>query len=219
MQRFSNSQRLQGEWAKSMPAQLQAISGGSSILLDKPILLLGRDPECDIQLESPKISRRHCCIAQVGDYLVVRDLGSTNGIRINGVRVVEGHLKGGDELTIGNHRYQVRWDALMPASVPAAPKKAVVPAGHPVDDPTAGVQEDAVLESCEEPVPIAEPAGAPPADVPRSKSPAEIPIPPEEDSSEDSSYTPGPPDDIGSALPDPIDLAPPQQPQPHITPP
>ena len=45
---------------ESMPAQLQAINGGSSILLDKPILLLGRDPECDIQLESPKISRRHC---------------------------------------------------------------------------------------------------------------------------------------------------------------
>ena len=153
-----------------MPAQLQAISGGSSILLDKPILLLGRDPECDIQLESPKISRRHCCIAQVGDYLVVRDLGSTNGIRINGVRVVEGHLKGGDELTIGNHRYQVRWDAMMAVSVPAGPNKAVIPAGHPVDDPTAGVQEDAVLESCEEPVPIAEPAGAPPADVPRIDS-------------------------------------------------
>ena len=107
----------------------------------------------------------------------------------------------------------------MAVSVPAGPNKAVIPAGHPVDDPTAGVQEDAVLESCEEPVPIAEPAGAPPADVPRSKSPCAIPIPPEEDSSEDSSYTPRPPDDIGSALPDHIDLAPPQQPHPQVTPP
>ena len=94
-----------------MPAQLVALTEGPNILLDKPILLLGRHPECDIQIESHKISRRHCCIAQVEDYLTVRDLGSTNGIRINGVRVQEGRLKPNDELTIGNSRYRVRWDA------------------------------------------------------------------------------------------------------------
>jgi pSer/pThr/pTyr-binding forkhead associated (FHA) protein len=92
-----------------MPAQLVALNDGPNILVDKPILLLGRHPECDIQIESRKISRRHCCIAQVEDYLVVRDLDSTNGIRINGVRVVEGKLHPGDEVTIGNHRYQVTW--------------------------------------------------------------------------------------------------------------
>src|SRR5438046_8355676 len=94
-----------------MPAQLVSLSDGPSIHLDKPILLLGRHPECDIQIESRKISRRHCCIAQVEDYLVVRDLGSTNGIRINGVRVLEGRLRGSDELTLGNSRSKVRWAA------------------------------------------------------------------------------------------------------------
>jgi predicted component of type VI protein secretion system len=93
-----------------MPAQLLALTDGPSILLDKPILLLGRHGECDIQLNSRKVSRRHCCIAQVHDYLVVRDLGSTNGIRINGHRVVEGRLGAGDELTVGNFRYQVYLD-------------------------------------------------------------------------------------------------------------
>ena len=109
-----------------MPAQLVALTDGPSILLDKPILLLGRDPECDIQLDSRKVSRRHCCIAQVGEYLVVRDLASTNGIRINGVRVVEGRLKAGDEVTIGGFRYLVRWDTVpglrTPPSGPRAPK-------------------------------------------------------------------------------------------------
>ena len=57
-----------------MPAQLVALSEGPNILLDKPVLLLGRHPECDIQIDSRKISRRHCCIAQVEDHLVVRDL-------------------------------------------------------------------------------------------------------------------------------------------------
>jgi predicted component of type VI protein secretion system len=93
-----------------MPAQLVALSEGHRIVVNKPIVLIGRDAECDIQFDSRKISRRHCCIAQIGDQLIVRDLGSTNGIRINGVRVVEGYLKAGDELSIGSHRYQVRWD-------------------------------------------------------------------------------------------------------------
>src|SRR5436190_7194505 len=95
-----------------MPPQLVSLTDGPNILLDKPILLLGRHQECDIQLGSRKVSRRHCCIAQVTDYLVVRDLGSTNGIRINGVRVVEGRLRTDDELTIGSYRYRVSWDAL-----------------------------------------------------------------------------------------------------------
>src|SRR4051794_23378835 len=101
-----------------MPAQLVSLTDGPSILLDKPILLLGRHPECDIQIDSRKISRRHCCIAQVSDYLVVRDLGSTNGIRINGVRVLEGRLKVDDELTIGGYRYRVNWDSQAPRHGP-----------------------------------------------------------------------------------------------------
>jgi pSer/pThr/pTyr-binding forkhead associated (FHA) protein len=76
-----------------MPPQLVALTEGPDLLLDKPILLLGRHQECDIQLSSRKISRRHCCIAQVNDHLIIRDLCSTNGIRINGVRVLEGNLK------------------------------------------------------------------------------------------------------------------------------
>src|SRR5579871_5300614 len=95
-----------------MPAQLLALDHGPSILLDKPILLLGRHPECDVQIDSRKISRRHCCIAQVSDYLVVRDLGSTNGLRINGEKVLEGRLKPGDELTIGTYRYRVIWESM-----------------------------------------------------------------------------------------------------------
>src|SRR6516165_3753857 len=95
-----------------MPPQLVALNDGPSILLDKPILLLGRHQECDIQLNSRKVSRRHCCIAQVKDYLAIRDLCSTNGIRINGTKVAEGSLHHGDELTIGNFQFRVRFPGL-----------------------------------------------------------------------------------------------------------
>lgn len=93
-----------------MPVMLLSLSDGPSILLDKPILLFGRHAECDVQLNSKKVSRRHCCLAQVNDYLVIRDLGSTNGVKINGERVTEGRLRPGDELEIGNFRYQVCGD-------------------------------------------------------------------------------------------------------------
>jgi len=133
-----------------MPAQLVALNDGPSILLDKPILLLGRHPECDIQIDSRKISRRHCCIAQVSDYLVVRDLGSTNGVRINGTRVVEGRLTAGDELTIGNHRYRVSWES----DIQTPPRRAVpapVPAALPKPHLRQTILDDELLETATNP--------------------------------------------------------------------
>jgi predicted component of type VI protein secretion system len=176
-----------------MPAQLVALTDGPSILLDKPILLLGRHPECDIQIDSRKVSRRHCCIAQVHDYLVVRDLGSTNGIRINGVRVMEGRIKGGDELTIGSHRYQVRWDSV--AAAPAAPKPASVKATA-----QASMNDDD-LESFDEPVAIPE---SPSMLAGQSPVPVGPPLPVGPDL-EDPSPPPKPPSLI---IPDNLELMP-----------
>src|SRR4051812_31539770 len=127
-----------------MPAQLISLNDGPNILLDKPILLLGRHPECDVQIESRKISRRHCCIAQVSDYLVVRDLGSTNGLRINGVRVIEGRLAPGDELTIGTYRYRVVWESLMGNGVGVAVASKASCAG------SVRMEEDELLEECDD---------------------------------------------------------------------
>ena len=115
-----------------MPAHLLSLTDGPSILIDKPILLFGRHEECDVQLNSKKVSRRHCCIAQVNDYLVIRDLGSTNGVRINGERVAEGKLVPGDELQIGNFKYQVCGDVLGRSKDHAAPDAfQAVPAPEP----------------------------------------------------------------------------------------
>jgi predicted component of type VI protein secretion system len=155
-----------------MPAQLVALTEGPSILLDKPILLFGRHPECDVQLHSRKISRRHCCIAQVNEFLVVRDLGSTNGIRVNGERVLEGRLKDGDELDIGSHRYRVTW--------PSAPAQAVKPkpprpaAALPPPRPT----HTDPLESCDEPIPLDDDRPRPPTLETTRSSVLPLPKPP-----------------------------------------
>src|SRR5271166_1891771 len=129
-----------------MPAQLVALTEGPSVLLDKPIMLFGRNPECDIQIDSRKVSRRHCCIAQVNDYLVIRDLGSTNGIRINGVRLLEGKLRHGDELTIGSHRYKISWDDGEGVGGRQLMAAEAAPAGRTMPEP----EEDDLLEECDE---------------------------------------------------------------------
>jgi pSer/pThr/pTyr-binding forkhead associated (FHA) protein len=95
-----------------MATHLLSLADGPSVQIDKPILLFGRHEECDVQLNSKKVSRRHCVVAQVNDLLIIRDLGSTNGVRINGERVAEGRLRPGDEVQIGNFKYQVCGDPL-----------------------------------------------------------------------------------------------------------
>ncbi|MCI0642848.1 MAG: FHA domain-containing protein [Gemmataceae bacterium] len=131
-----------------MPAQLLALTDGPNILLDKPILLLGRHQECDIQIPSRKISRRHCCIAQVNDHLVVRDLHSTNGVRINGTRVQEGVLNAGDELTIGNYRYQVTW-----SGQPMSPKPELRrPSELAPAESDKSSHQPRQFDSCEQPI-------------------------------------------------------------------
>jgi pSer/pThr/pTyr-binding forkhead associated (FHA) protein len=128
-----------------MPSHLLSLSEGPSILIDKPILLFGRHEECDIQLNSKKVSRRHCIVAQVNDYLVVRDLGSTNGVRINGERVAEGKLVPGDELQVGNFKYQFCGDPLgRSRSRPSADSFKAIPhfESGPVHEPEVKDADD-----------------------------------------------------------------------------
>lgn len=92
-----------------MPMMLTPLESGEPILLDKAIMLFGRHPDCDVVLTSSrKVSRKHCCIAQIHDYHVVRDLGSMNGVRINGEPAGrEARLRVGDEIHIGDIPYRL----------------------------------------------------------------------------------------------------------------
>src|SRR3954453_23164214 len=89
-----------------MSTRLVALDEGSDIPLDRTMVVVGRHPQCDARLDSLRISRHHCCMTQDNGDVVVRDLGSTNGIRINGQRVELGRLRPGDELSIAHIRYR-----------------------------------------------------------------------------------------------------------------
>jgi len=115
-----------------MQMVLTPLNSGEQIVLDKAILLFGRQPDCDVVLTgSRKISRKHCCVAQIHDYFVVRDLGSMNGVRVNGKRVErESKLKAGDALTIGDVEFRLEL-AEVAKRTPRAAKSVWV--GAPAD--------------------------------------------------------------------------------------
>ena len=91
----------------------------SSIPVHRPVLLIGRHPECDFRIDLPKISRRHCCVALAYDKIFVRDLGSHNGVRVNGRVVEEAMLQAGDEVAIGPLIYKLVADSAIPSPAPA----------------------------------------------------------------------------------------------------
>lgn len=99
-----------------MPARLVSLSGHADIRLTGALLVVGRDRCCNVRIDSPKVSRRHCCLALLQGTLLVRDLGSTNGIEINGTPAADGRLQAGGILSIANLRYRFEADSHPAAS-------------------------------------------------------------------------------------------------------
>jgi two-component system, NtrC family, response regulator HydG len=64
-------------------------------------VLVGQGPACDARIDDPTVSRRHAALNDVGGRLMLRDLGSTNGTLVNGLRIVEVELRGGETLRMG----------------------------------------------------------------------------------------------------------------------
>jgi predicted component of type VI protein secretion system len=155
-------------------ARLQLADGRSVQVEDG--LVLGRVSGCGIVLDDDKVSRKHArLIVQVG-VVEVEDLGSRNGVHINGTRVLRRVLRDGDVLLIG--RTEIRFVGAVAAEA-SAPDLAGVDLladedEAPVIEPSARAQEpveDLELEFEDEPVaPVPKPAVPPPP--PRAPEPA-----------------------------------------------
>jgi pSer/pThr/pTyr-binding forkhead associated (FHA) protein len=104
-------------------------------------LLIGRLPECDVLLSDTLVSRMHARISVQGESVVVEDLHSTNGVKVNGMRV--GHstaLCEGDRILIGTTEFslfETRDSSLMrlraARAVSAVPNQRVTPLVNPVE--------------------------------------------------------------------------------------
>jgi adenylate cyclase len=72
-------------------------------------MTLGRRETCDICLRFPNISGLHCELSFRDGYWFIRDLGSSNGLKVNGSRVLQRPLRPGDEIAISNRRYTIQY--------------------------------------------------------------------------------------------------------------
>lgn len=84
--------------------------GGDNIPLIREKLTLGRRDTCDIPLKFPNVSGMHAELNFREGYWYIRDCGSTNGIKVNGVRVMEKLLHPKDRLTIGKRDWFIQYE-------------------------------------------------------------------------------------------------------------
>jgi len=90
-----------------MRAQLLPLDGGPPIEIVKDLIVVGRKEECDLRLDHKSVSKMHCVIVKTSGLLLLRDLGSTNGTRVNGQRVRRAALLPNDQVSIANYKFKV----------------------------------------------------------------------------------------------------------------
>ena len=103
-----------------MRAQLLPLDGGPPIEITKDMVIVGRKEDCDLRLEHKSVSKMHCVLVKTDGLLLLRDLGSTNGTRVNGQRVRRAALLPNDQLTVAHFKFRVQLgpDSPVPASPP-----------------------------------------------------------------------------------------------------
>lgn len=87
---------VRGQWAVSLD------SGGPPIPIEKDHVILGRSRSCDIIIPSAKVSRQHASLTWIEGELFVEDMGSANGVFMNGRRVTRQRLSLGDVLVLSD---------------------------------------------------------------------------------------------------------------------
>jgi adenylate cyclase len=121
-----------------MYGELVPVGGGDPIPLLKSNLMVGRRESCDIVLRFGNVSGQHCELVLDRGWWFVKDLGSQNGTRVNGLRVSKKRMDPGDRLTIARNDYEVRYSPAANGGDETNP---------PEDDVFADIMGRSLLES------------------------------------------------------------------------
>lgn len=95
--------------------RLVPVGGGDPIPLTQRRLTAGRQPPCEVVIRQKTVSSRHCELELLEGYWRITDLGSRNGIRINGERCTEGWILPQQRVTIGDQRFTLDYVGEGPA--------------------------------------------------------------------------------------------------------
>jgi len=125
--------------------RLVPVGGGDPIPLVLNTMTVGRRQSCDICLDYHNVSGIHAEFAFRNGVWTVRDMGSTNGIKVNGERVPSRPLRPGDEVGIAGHKFVLEY---------------TLADGVGVDDPTED-QESILSQSLMEKAGLTKPKSGP----------------------------------------------------------
>jgi pSer/pThr/pTyr-binding forkhead associated (FHA) protein len=95
--------------------RLIPLGGGVDFVLSKPEITIGRSSSCDVVLASAKVSSRHGQFQLVNGYWRVQDLGSRNGIAVDGVKCDEAWIYPDSQVSLADCRFQLEY-------IPAGPR-------------------------------------------------------------------------------------------------
>lgn len=90
-----------------MKSELVPLNGDPPIPITRSLSVVGRREYCDVVVPDESLSKRHCVLVRTDGLLMVRDLATTNGTRVNGQRIVWAALLPNDRLTLGGYRMRV----------------------------------------------------------------------------------------------------------------
>ncbi len=97
---------------------------GHNLEVPEGQFVIGRSSKCQLSVDDPLISRQHAVLTVVGDAATVEDLGSRNGVLVNGVRVSSTQsLRDGDTITVGSQTMTIHGIASSGSSAPK-PRRA-----------------------------------------------------------------------------------------------
>ncbi|MDR0337650.1 MAG: FHA domain-containing protein [Planctomycetaceae bacterium] len=94
----------------SIYGQLIPAGGGDPIPLRKREILVGRKDNCDVVLRFSNVSGQHCRLVLSNGYWYVLDMQSTNGIKVNGVKVTDHRVDPGATLAIAKHLFKLQYN-------------------------------------------------------------------------------------------------------------
>lgn len=102
-----------------MAIKLVAITGSLAVLVTgRRSFLVGRSATCDLAIQDPTVSRRHAELELIGAGVRVRDLGSTNGTYLDGVRVTDALATPGSRVAFGKVSFEVEAEQLEAVAPP-----------------------------------------------------------------------------------------------------
>lgn len=114
---------------------------GSEQELRRGSLLIGRGSECELVIQDPLVSRMHARILADEEGVTIEDLYSTNGVYLNGERILQARLlHAGDRVFIGSHHLTVVEVATDPAPAPNTPPSLIPEYQDPPTRPNLGLE-------------------------------------------------------------------------------